>query len=314
MARNAPVERISRSDRERLCSAAGRKEIDLTRSLLGPDTLTWHINREAVLLAGGGCALLMQVAHPLVAAGVADHSNFQERPLDRLYRTLDLMLTITFAPAADAIRAVREIERRHAKVRGRLAVQAGPFAVGTPYRASDPALMLWVHATLVHTAERIFGMFVRPLAQEEQEKYYEESKVIARLLGIPSAAIPPTWSKFESYMQEMLAGDVLTVTAQARAIASAILQPTQPIWLRGAMPPVRLLSVGLLPEVLRQRYGFAWSSWQEQLFRAAVMAGQLALPWLPGFARYFPHARQGWQREYDAGFPRRAVRSRAAMA
>lgn len=302
--------KVSNKDRARLRYALGRGAVALDRSLLGPGTVTWEVNREAVLLAGGGCALLMQVAHPLVAAGVAEHSNFRERPLDRLTRTLDLMLTITFAPARAAIQAVKEIERRHERVRGRLRSQAGPFPPGTEYSASDPALMLWVHATLVDTAYRVFEMFVRPLEREEAERYYEESKVVARVLGIPREIIPATWSDFQAYFQRMLWSDELAVSAESRAIAKAILEPERPLWLRTVMPPARLLAIGLLPEVLRTRYRFSWSLWNEYAMRSLVAATALALPWLPPQIRYFAHARAAWQRE-GAGRDRQRATSQA---
>lgn len=98
---------LTPDDLERLRAACGRQRIDPARSLYGPGSVTWHVNREAVLLLGGGRALLLQLAHPLVAAGVAAHSNFRSQPLQRLWRTLDLTLTITFADAADVVRAVR---------------------------------------------------------------------------------------------------------------------------------------------------------------------------------------------------------------
>src|SRR5262249_11779079 len=110
----------SGDDLERLRFALGRSEVDLSRSLFGPDSVTWRINREAVLLLGGGCALLMQIAHPLVAAGVEEHSRYRTEPLQRLWRTLERMLTIAFDDAGEAIRSVRIIERKHARVRGKL--------------------------------------------------------------------------------------------------------------------------------------------------------------------------------------------------
>jgi uncharacterized protein (DUF2236 family) len=305
--------RVSAKDQERLQYAVGGKPVDLDRSLLGPQSVTWRVNREAVLLAGGGCALLLQVAHPLVAAGVAEHSNFRERPLDRLYRTLDLMLRITFAPARDAIRAVREIERRHARVRGRLRDTAGPFPKGTPYDANDPHLMLWVHATLVDTALRVFEMFLRPLTEEERDRYYQESTIVARILGIPNDLVPKTRVQFERYYRHMLASDSLAVSNESREIAAAILNPTQPLWLRGVMPPVRLLTTGLLPEPLRQRYGLSWPTWEEQVFRVAVLATQLAIPWLPSAVRFFPHAREAWRREATSTLRGTPAASRAAV-
>jgi uncharacterized protein (DUF2236 family) len=123
--------RLSEEDRERLRCAAGRT-IDPQRSLFGPQSLTWRVNREATLLLGGGRALLLQIAHPLVAAGVAEHSGFEQAPLQRLWRTLDLSLTVTFGSAAEALAAVRRIEGVHAHVRGELAEAVGPFRRGTP--------------------------------------------------------------------------------------------------------------------------------------------------------------------------------------
>src|SRR2546421_676466 len=86
--------------------------------LFGPDTVTWRVNREAVLLAGGGRALLLQVAHPLVAAGVVEHSRYEADPWGRLYRTLDLTTKIFFGDAAMSGEASRRLRARHAVVRG----------------------------------------------------------------------------------------------------------------------------------------------------------------------------------------------------
>src|SRR5216117_2677814 len=132
---------LSLEDLDRLRAACRRTVIDPRRGLFGPESVVRRVNREAVLLLGGGRALLLQVAHPLVAAGVAAHSRFRQRPLERLWRTLDLMLTLVFADAARAIGAVREIEHVHARVRGVLDAGVGPFARGTPYDASEPRLL-----------------------------------------------------------------------------------------------------------------------------------------------------------------------------
>lgn len=304
---------ISREDWKRLRRAAGRPVVDLDCSLLGPRSITWAVSREAVLLAGGGCALLLQVAHPLIAAGVAAHSNFRERPLDRLYRTLDLMLTITFGSAREAIAAVREIERRHARVRGTLPAAAGSFPKDTPYDANDPHLMLWVHATLVDTAVRVFEMCVRPLSEDERDRYYEESKVVARILGVPDRVVPATRRQFERYCRDMLTSAELAVSEQSREIAEAVLAPSTPLWLRALMPPVRVLTLGLLPEVVRQRYGFDWPAWQKHAFRTLVLSAQIALPWVPARLRYFPQAQAAWIRETAIGELPGRPRRRAAV-
>src|SRR5262245_35463255 len=174
--RGGGVRKLTRADVARLSRAAGRP-IDPTRSLFGPQSLSWRVNRETALLLGGGRALLLQVAHPLVAAGVAAHSQFERAPLQRLWRTLDLTLTMVFGNAADAVAAVRQVERVHAHVRGRLAEAVGPFRRGTRYDANDPALLLWVHATLVDSALVAYERFVGPLSRTERSAFYDESTI-----------------------------------------------------------------------------------------------------------------------------------------
>ncbi len=281
------------SKRAQLRLAAASPE----RSVLGPQSVTWRVNREAVLLAGGGCALLLQLAHPLVAAGVAEHSRYREDPLGRLNRTLELTLTIAFGTAREAAEALAQIQRRHERVRGALPEPVGRFAAGTPYRATDPELLFWVHATLVDTAIRVFEMFVAPLSEAEKDRYYEESKIVARLFGVPEPLIPASRHSFAAYWQRMLNGDELAVGRQARDIAASLLAPEHPWPLRFAAPPLRLLTIGLLPEPVRVRYGYSWSAWQERLFRAVVGATRTLLPYLPPAVRYFPQARRGWERE-----------------
>ena len=285
---------LSPADLDRLRTA--RSTVDPAESLFGPASVTWRVNREAVILLGGGRALLLQVAHPLVAAGVAAHSRFRQRPLERLWRTLDLMLTLVFADAARAIGAVREIEHVHARVRGVLDAGVGPFARGTPYDASEPRLLFWVYATLVDTALVAYERFVGPLTAGERAAYYEESKMGARLFGIPEPLIPPTLVRFEEYMDGMIHGEVLAVGATARDIAASILRPPVPLALTPAFRAGGFFAVGLLPPALRERFGFAWSAGQERALRAIAAAARVGLPLLPGFARLMPHARRAARR------------------
>jgi uncharacterized protein (DUF2236 family) len=250
------------------------------------------VNREGVLLLGGGRALLLQVAHPLIAAGVAAHSGFRQQPLQRLVRTLELTLTITFAGAAQAIAAVRKIERVHARVHGRLRSDVGPFPRGTLYDANDPELLFWVHATLVDTALLVYERFVEPLPPRAKAAYYEESKTAARLFGIPQSLIPETLRDFRHYMQRMLAGDTLAVDDDAREIAAAIFHPPGLIALQPAFGLANFFTVGLLPPVLRARYGLAWGPVREAALQAAAGIALRTVHRLPNLARTFPHARR----------------------
>ncbi len=286
------MDSLSAADLERLRFAVGRTRVALDRSIFGPNSVTWRVNREAAVLLGGGRALLLQVAHPLVAAGVAAHSNFRAHPLARLWRTLDLMLTITFADAAGAVRALHEIERVHARVHGVLDAAVGPFPAGTRYDATDPELLLWVYATLVDTALLVYEQFVAPLTPRTRAAYYEESKIGARLFGIPAAILPKRLSNFTEYMRGMVAGEVLAVGPASKEIAASILRPPLPVGLRHAFQTANLFTVGLLPARLRARYGLSWGPVRAVMLAGIARAPRLLLPFVPSRVRYLPHARR----------------------
>src|ERR687892_786741 len=143
------------------------------------DSMTATVNRERVLLVGGQRALVMQLAHPLVAAGVAEHSDFPARPMERLRRTLDLSLPLIYGTDAEAEAASAGIRAVHERVTG--------SAAGRPYAANDPDLLLWVNATLVDTTLLVYERFVRPLPERDRRRYYLETVDAAELFGIPRA-------------------------------------------------------------------------------------------------------------------------------
>ncbi len=201
------------SDDDRLLALAGLSDPPAPdEGLFREGCWLRRVSAESVLLFGGGRALLLEIAHPLVAAGVAEHSNFRAEPFGRLQRTLDAMSAITFRDRPAALAAARSVERAHDRVRGRLARAAGPFAAGASYSGRDPELMRWVWATLVDTALVVYQRFVAPLDDAGLAAYYADQCVMARVLGIPAALVPPTWSEFHDYFEGVVASDVLTVT------------------------------------------------------------------------------------------------------
>jgi uncharacterized protein (DUF2236 family) len=286
------VNGLAPADVERLQIAFDTDEIDAHSNLFGPESLTWQVNREAALLLGGGRALLLQLAHPLVAAGVAQHSNFRRDPLQRLYRTLELMLTITFADAAHAIHAVRQIEKAHARVKGTLEEEVGPFPRGTRYDANDPELLLWVHATLVDSALLVYERFVGSLTRRQREIYYQESKRGGRILGVPPELLPETLTDFEDYMHEMIRGDTLTVGEEGSDVAEAVLWPKTPTGLRYLLVVPNFVTFDLLPPALRERYGYTWSPGLGLVAQGLAWISRTTLPLLPTILRVMPAARR----------------------
>lgn len=260
--------------------------------LFEPGSPVRRVHREGVLLLGGGRALLLQVAHPLVAAGVAEHSDFRADPFGRLRRTLDAMLAIVFGDRDAALAWARRIRRIHERVRGKLREGAGPFPRGTAYEANDPALLLWVHATLVDTALRVHRDFFGPLDPRALVRYYDDSKIIARALGVPGNVLPPTPAAFDAYMRDMLASRTITVTDTARDLAAAVLRPPVPLLAGPAGALLSLVTAALLPDRLREAYGLPWGPGREALWRAAIGAGRLAVPRLPHLLRDMPQSRR----------------------
>ena len=226
-----------------------------------------RIHAESALIFGGGRALLLEVAHPLVAAGVAEHSSFRTDPLGRLRRTLEAMHAIAFGDRAAALAAARGVERSHARVRGTLAADAGRYPAGTPYHGRDADLVIWVWATLVDTSLCVYGTFVGPLSEEACEGYYAEQRAIARVLGAPAEALPPSHAAFRAWFDGCVAGDALFVTPVAREIADAVLTP--PPGLADAAQ-VRLITAALLPARLRDDFGLRFEAKQEARFDALL--------------------------------------------
>jgi uncharacterized protein (DUF2236 family) len=257
-----------------------------------PGSMMRVVNREAALLVGGPRALLMQLAHPLVAAGVEEHSDFRRDPLGRLFRTLDSMLRIVFGDRDTALAAAHRIDAVHRRVRGVLKTGTCAFPAGTRYDARDPELLLWVHATLVDSALVTYERLIAPLSTAQRAAYYADSKRVGELLGIPAQRLPAELDDFARYLRGMLSGPCLEVTPTARDLADAVLHPPIRLVPRLAGDAASVVTLALLPPTLRERYGLRWS-------RAHALGADLALrsirgtlPLLPRAARWMPHARR----------------------
>jgi uncharacterized protein (DUF2236 family) len=258
------------------------------RPLFDPAGVFWRVNRETVLLLAGGAALLSQIAHPLVAAGVHEHSGFRSQPLRRLYGTITAMQRMIYGPAAEARATARRIQGIHRRVHGELSEDTATFRRGTRYDARDPELLLWVHSTLAATAVDAYQVFFPALSAEERRAYYEESKLIGRLLGLAPNQMPADWEAFQDYYQNMLAGDVLEVTPVTRELARHILYPPV-VWLpRRAGDVVATATVPLLRPELRRKYALPWSHRRARAWSLASRGLRRVLPYMPGPARSGP--------------------------
>jgi uncharacterized protein (DUF2236 family) len=258
-----------------------------SRGLFSPEDYFWRVNRELLVNLAGSRALMMELAHPLIAAGVADHSNFRRRPLGRLYRTARAMTDITFGTTNAVHRAARHINHCHQHVHGILAKDAAPFPGGTKYHANDPALKLWVLATLVDSVPLVYDLFVRPLSPVEREGYYQDSRLLAPLFGIPGDMMPASYSGFTSYMEEMLNSELIAVGNTARELVKALF--AGPV-IGTLTLAASVVGIGLLPERLRRAYNFSWDDRRDRVLRGVAGWSRRVRPLVPSLICISPRA------------------------
>lgn len=257
---------------------------DEAAGLFGPGSISWQIDRELVVLAGGSCALLLQAAHPVVAAGVEQHSTYASDPFGRLMRTLTSSFDVVFGTRSQAEATISRVNAIHERVRGTRPDD------GRPYSAMDPEALLWVHATLVDTALRVYSRFVRPLRPAEEQAYHEESGRVARLLGVPDGSLPPTVGSLRDWMDGLVASGEVRVTPAARRIARTVLYPMS-LPPRIAWDAAHLVSMDTLREPIRRQYGIQWSASRERGMDRIAAATRAFLPLLPSPMREAPQAR-----------------------
>ncbi len=291
--------------------------------LYGPDSVAWRLSREAALLLGAGPrALLMQIAHPLVAEGVDQHSDFRTDPWRRLRATLRSYLAIVYGSEPRARAEIRRLNALHLTVRGPIRDPlAREVAGAAAYEARDPALALWVHSTLIDATLVAYEAWIEPLPRAERERFYRETLPLGRAFGIPDALLPQDLDGFERYLADQLApGGPIRVTPTARGLARTVVSP--PL---GALHPLlghlpapaydwaMWPALGLLPPEIRAAYGFRWGR-RERAVSAWLVAGFRAWrPLVPSTWRWMPQARAADARLALAGAGGQAVAAGAHL-
>jgi uncharacterized protein (DUF2236 family) len=242
--------------------------------------MVWRVNGETATILGGGRALLMQLAEPMVAAGVADHSRFEDDAFTRLWRTLEAVLTVAFGDSEQALAAAARVNQIHASVTG--------VRDDRPYRATDPELLLWVHATLLDSALVAYRRFVGPLSLADAERYHGEMRRFGALFGVPEGLMPNRLDAFGRYLGARLAE--VRVTPEARRLAEEILRPPVTAALVPARGLWREVTVDLLPAALRAGFGLPSGPARRRAVGALAAGVRRTLPHLPANIRRWPHA------------------------
>jgi uncharacterized protein (DUF2236 family) len=249
----------------------------------GPDSVVWRYAGDVRGLLAAGSALVLQVGHPTVAAGVAQHSDYATDPWGRLLRTLDYLFTAIYAEPDEAAKAGRQLRERHKRI-------TGTKPDGSSYHALEPEAFTWVHATLIEQIVAANSHFARPLPPSALEPFYAEMLAIGRLHGVADGDLPPTFAEFRSYFDDMV-DTRLEDSEVVRGVLDSLTHPAppsqrlpEPAWRVARAPLVRaarLGTVGLLPRRLRERWGLPWSRGQELQLRAIGAASRGMTPVLP---------------------------------
>ena len=245
------------------------------QGLLGPDSVTWRVIGHPVSLVGGLRSLIVQSLHPLAMAGVAQHSDYKRRPLDRLRRTAHYVAATAFGDTETAERAAERVRRVHGKVRGTDPV------TGLPYSADDPETQVWVHAVEWHSFLAAYRTYAGRLSGEDQDRYLSEGVRIAALLGTPADMVPASRAEYRDYFDSVRPR--LCMSEAAREAIDFVLHPPLTRELLALQLPLRITSAAALatvPRHLRAMAGIDRPSLLDGLTVAAVRpaAAAIALP------------------------------------
>ena len=245
-------------------------------SLFADDAMVRRVHREWAVALSGPRALLMQAAHPVAFEGFFSHTGALDEPYERLSRTAEVMDEIAFGSKARAERMTRRVRGVHRNL-----------------GVDRPDLLLWVLAGLVDSALVVYERYVRPLSRDEREAYWQDYRVIGRLFGLRAHEMPRHIEDFDAYMEAMLTGDVLAVGDEARELAiDIVMRPPVPLPARPLLEVANFVTVGLLPERVRDLYGFSWDPARALAVRAgAEYTRRVLVPLLPPKLRLVPRAR-----------------------
>ncbi len=270
--------------------------LEMAAGYFTDDSMLRRVHRERAIALSGPRALLMQAAHPLAVTGLLAHSSAMDEPYDRLARTAAVMSTIGWGTREDADRVTAHVRSMHKRVNGTIKEPVGRFPAGTPYRADQPDLLLWVLFTLVDSGVVVYRKYVGAMSQEEEAGYWDDYKVVGELFGLTRADMPDTIADLDDYRREMLEGDTLLVTDWARQRAREIvLEPPVPWIAQPLLQTANFITIALLPDRIRREYGFA--PLPPAAMRKALVAGgaeyvkRAVIPFLPERLRLVPAAR-----------------------
>lgn len=283
------------------------RQVQLPRRPLAPGSLLWHYAGDHRLAFTGLSAGILQLMHPAIGAGVAEHSNFFNDPWDRIIRSIPQIMGVIYDPEPEVVgRRVRDYHR----------TIKGVDHLGRPYRALEPSTYWWAHATFQFAAEQVADRFdTGRLSPADREEMYLDGMEWYRRYGVSMRPVPADRAAFQVEWDRFLE-EVLEMTPAAeRALDIAMHDRTMrlsflPWWTRLAQPLVvnpvlRLTAIGGLPEAVRRRFAIPWRIDEEIQYRGLQLVVRELWRNLPAALRYGPTATAGYRAGRRAATPDR---------
>ena len=264
---------------------------------VGPGSLLWHYAGDHRMAFTGLSAGILQLMHPAIGAGVAEHSNFFTDPWDRIIRSVPQIMGVIYDPDPEAVG--RRVRNYHRPIRG-------VDHQGRPYRALEPATYWWAHATFQHAAEQVADRFdVHRLNGAERDEMYLDGVEWYRRYGVSMRPVPADYRSFRAEWDRHLDRVLEMTPAAQRALDMALHDRTMqlgflPSWTRLLQPLVvnpvlRLTAIGGLPAPVRRRFSIPWRIDEELQYRVLQLAVRETWRNLPAPLRYGPTASAGYR-------------------
>ena len=236
------------------------------------DSMLRRVVGDRVTGLSGPRALLVMAAHPVAFAGFFAHTGALDDPYARLKRTATVLDAVAFDTKERANTLTARVRAMHRTVSGELAEDAGPIEAGTPYRADDPKLLLWILAALAESAMLVYGRYVRSLSHDELDALWADYRVVGRQFGLRDRDMPGDIDDFRDYMDDMYACGELFVTPAARALAiDVVMHPPVPLRAKPVVELVNQITIGWLPGDVRRQYGFHWDPLRAVALRGGAL-------------------------------------------
>jgi uncharacterized protein (DUF2236 family) len=284
---------VTRDEHEAALATLVRDVADPRAGILGPSSVAWQLGGDLAIFLGGGRAALLQLAHPMVAFAVEQHSRTRTDVVGRFQRTFRNVFAMVFGELDDALAAARRVHAVHTRIHGTLPHAIGRWRAGTPYHANDADALRWVHATLVDTTIAVRERLDGALPTALKDTYIVEMNRFAALFGIPRDRLPTSWAAHTSYMGTMLASHTLAVAPCAREMGLFLVGRGA-----GAQPPLgriaEAISATLLPQQLARAFDLRAS-------RVSAASIRIALGAIAPVYRRLPRAAVAIPARADAG-------------